>query len=34
MVDGHVSEACGATLRSVDGLHIFPSHPVHGVSGD
>ena len=33
-VDGHVSEVCGASLRSVDELHVFPSHSVHGVSGD
>ena len=34
VVDGHVSEACGASLRSVDELHVFSSHTVHGVSGD
>ena len=34
MVDWHVSEACGSPLRSVDELHVFPSHSVHGVSGD
>ena len=34
VVDGQESEACGASLRSVDELHVFPSHFVHGVSGD